>query len=134
MNRSTDKTLFLLAFTFGAMAFATFALAVEQGSVVSERVKKLTRAVKWTQVAAIPINFNTYHPQGMVKIGDTYFVSTVDIRKPTTRFAQLQDGYDRDTGEGVGHLIKFDSKGNFITDLTLGEGSIYHPGGMDYDG
>jgi len=69
-----------------------------------------------------------------VKIGDTYFVSTVDIRKATTRYPQLQDGYDRDTGEGVGHLIKFDAKGNVITDLTLGEGSVFHPGGMDYDG
>ena len=116
------------------MVFVTFAHAVDQGAVVSERVKKLTRAVKWTSVAAIPINFNTYHPQGMVKIGDVFFVSTVDIRKQTTRYAQLQDGYDRDTGEGVGHLIKFDAKGNLIADLTLGEGSVYHPGGMDYDG
>ena len=56
------------------------------------------------------------------------------LRKQTTRYAQLQDGYDRDTGEGVGHLIKFDGKGNVITDLTLGEGSVYHPGGIDYDG
>ena len=92
------------------MAFATFAQAVDQGSVISERVKKLTRAIKWTQVAAIPINFNTYHPQGMVKIGDTYFLSTSTSGKPTTRYAQLQDGYDRDTGEGVGHLIKFEPR------------------------
>ena len=82
----------------------------------------------------IPLNFNTFHPQGMVKIGDTFYLSAVDIRKPTTRYPQLQDGYDRDTGEGVGHLFKFDAKGNLIADLTLGEGSIYHPGGIDYDG
>jgi hypothetical protein len=31
-------------------------------------------------------------------------------------------------------LFKLDMKGNLITDLTLGEGSIYHPGGIDYDG
>ena len=125
----------LMVFTAIWMAgFATLALAIDQGTVISERVEKLTRAVKWNQVAAIQIAFNTYHPQGMVKIGDTYFVSTVDIRKQTTRYPQLQDGYDRDTGEGVGHLIKFDAKGNLITDLTLGEGSVYHPGGMDYDG
>src|SRR5437667_2642664 len=87
----------LMVFTAIWMAgFATLALAVDQGTVISERVKKLTRAVKWNQVAAIPIAFNTYHPQGMVKIGDTYFVSTVDIRKQTTRYPQLQDGYDRD--------------------------------------
>ena len=92
------------------------ARAVDQGPVIDDRVKKLTRAVKWNLVTAIPINFNTYHPQGMAKIGDAYFLSTVDIRKPTTRFAQLQDGYDRDTGEGVGHLYKFDAKGNLLAE------------------
>jgi hypothetical protein len=134
MTRILFKLLLLASSAIGAMAFITLAEAVDQGAVVSERVKKLTRAIKWTPVAAIPINFNTYHPQGMVKIGDTFFLSTVDIRKPTTRYAQLQDGYDRDTGEGAGHLIKFDAKGNLIADLMLGEGSVYHPGGMDYDG
>ena len=104
------------------------------GAVVGERVKKLTRAAQWRQVAAIPINFNTFHPQGMVKIGDTLYVSSVDIRTPTKRYPQLQDGYDRDTGEGVGHLFKLDMKGNLLSDLTLGDGSVYHPGGIDFDG
>ncbi len=49
-------------------------------------------------------------------------------------FPLPQNGYDRDTGEGVGHLFKFDAEGRLLADLTLGEGSIYHPGGIDYDG
>jgi uncharacterized protein DUF6454 len=117
-----------------AMSLSAVAQTANPGTVISERVKKLTRAVQWRQVAAIPIGFNTFHPQGMVKIGDTLFVSSVDIKTPTKRFPQLQDGYDRDTGDGVGHLFKLDMKGNLIADLTLGEGSIYHPGGIDYDG
>jgi len=43
-------------------------------------------------------------------------------------------GYDRDTGEGVGHLFKVDANGTLVTDLTLGEGAAYHPGGIDFDG
>ena len=105
-----------------------------RNSVVGDRVKLLTRASQWRPVATIPIGFNTHHPQGMVKIGDTFFVTAVEIRTPTKRFAQLQDGFDRDTGEGQGHLFKFDSKGNLIADVRVGEGSIYHPGGIDYDG
>ena len=70
----------------------------------------------------------------MVKIGDTLFVSSVEIKVPTKRFPQPVDGYDRDTGEGVGHLFKIDLKGNLVGELKLGEGSIYHPGGIDYDG
>jgi hypothetical protein len=113
---------------------SSMAQTANSGALISERVKKLTRAVQWKQVAAIPVNFNTFHPQGMVKIGDTLYVSSVDIKTPTKRYAQLTDGYDRDTGEGVGHLFKLDLKGNLISDLTLGDGSIYHPGGIDYDG
>jgi hypothetical protein len=118
-----------VAASMGAEAQTTNA-----GAVVSERVKKLTRGTQWRQVAAIPVNFNTFHPQGMVKIGDNFYVSSVDIRTPTKRYPALQDGYDRDTGEGVGHLFKLDMKGNMISDLTLGEGSVYHPGGIDFDG
>jgi Family of unknown function (DUF6454) len=103
-------------------------------SVVSDRVKLLTRGTQWKQVAAIPMQFDTQHPQGMVKIGDDFYVSSVEIKKPTTRYPQPVDGYDRDTGEGAGHLFKFDKSGKLLADLPLGEGSIYHPGGIDYDG
>jgi len=134
MHKCLLRWVELASIAVFAMSNAVVAQPANGGAVISERVKKLTRAVQWRQVAAIPVNFNTFHPQGMVKIGETMFVSSVDIRTATKRYPQLQDGYDRDTGEGVGHLFKFDMKGNLITDLTLGEGSIYHPGGIDYDG
>ncbi|WP_246812310.1 DUF6454 family protein [Microvirga sp.] len=102
--------------------------------VLAERVTKLSRGTQWKPVSAVPINFLTHHPQGMVKIGDTLFVSSVEIQQPTKRFPQAVDGYDRDTGAGTGHLFKIDMKGNLIADITLGEGTIYHPGGIDYDG
>jgi hypothetical protein len=101
---------------------------------LAERVTKLSRGTQWKPVSAVPINFLTHHPQGMVKIGDTLFVSSVEIKEPTKRFPQPVDGYDRDTGAGVGHLFKIDMKGNLIADITLGEGTIYHPGGIDFDG
>jgi hypothetical protein len=41
---------------------------------------------------------------------------------------------DRDAGRGVGHLFKIDQTGGLLADLRLGEGPIYHPGGIDYDG
>ena len=108
--------------------------AVAASDLVAERVQKLTRAVRWRPVATIPINFKTHHPQGMVKIGDTLFVSSVEITVPTTRFPEPKDGYDRDTGQGVGHLFKIDAKGNLLGSMKLGEGAMYHPGGIDYDG
>ncbi|QFU16771.1 DUF6454 family protein [Microvirga thermotolerans] len=116
-------------------ATASAVMAAESGrDLLAERVTKLSRGTQWKPVEAVPIGFPTFHPQGMVKIGDTLFVSSVEIKVPTKRFPQPVDGFDRDTGEGAAHLFKIDMKGNLIKEITLGEGSIYHPGGIDYDG
>jgi hypothetical protein len=116
------------------VASAAPTMADERGAVLAERVQKLTRGSTWSPVTAVPINFVTHHPQGMVKIGDHFFVSSVEIKVRTKRFPQPVDGYDRDTGEGAGHLFKIDAKGNLVGPVTLGEGAIYHPGGIDFDG
>jgi hypothetical protein len=101
---------------------------------VAGLVQDLTRETVWNLVEAVPMKFVTHHPQGLVKIGETLFVSSVEVKVRTRRFPQPIDGYDRDVGEGVGHLFKTDLKGNLLAELRLGEGSIYHPGGIDYDG
>ena len=90
-------------------------------SVLAERVTRLTRDSEWKLVASVPIAFRTFHPQGMVKIGDTFFVSSVEVR-------------NRDAGDGTGHLFRIDKAGRLVADLKLGENAIYHPGGIDYDG
>ena len=90
--------------------------------MLAEHVTALTRNSVWKPVASVPVAFRTFHPQGMVKIGETFFVSSVEVR-------------NRDTGDGTGHLFHIDSAGNVsLTDLKLGEGPIYHPGGIDFDG
>jgi hypothetical protein len=127
----------LLSTCLAALAIAAIApaaLAADSRDTLAERVMKLSRGTQWKPVTAVSINFPTFHPQGMVKIGDTLFVSSVEITTPTKRFAQPVDGFDRDTGEGVAHLFKIDMKGNLVSEITLGEGSVYHPGGIDYDG
>src|SRR5262245_17307687 len=95
-----------------ALASAAAALSLAQAggqSTVADRVMKRTRDSAWTRVASIPIHFKTFHPQGMVKIGDTFYVSSVEVTKPTTRFAAPVEGKDRDAGAGVGHLFKIDA-------------------------
>jgi uncharacterized protein DUF6454 len=101
---------------------------------LAERVAGLTRDTNWTLVTSTPVAFPTHHPQGMVKVGDIFFVSSVEVRVPTVRFEKPVNGFDRDTGQGVGHLFKMTAAGSLISDLTLGEAAMYHPGGIDYDG
>lgn len=103
--------------------------------IVADRVVRLTRASVWRQVQAIPVRFRTWHPQGMVKVGDTFIVSSVEVTRTPERFAQpAADGLDRSAGAGVGHLFKIDRQGNLLADVRVGEGDIYHPGGLDFDG
>jgi hypothetical protein len=88
---------------------------------LASRITELTRATEWLRRDAIPIRFKTHHPQGVVKIGDRLFLSSVEV-------------IDRGAGKGIGHLFQFDLGGTLIGAMKLGEGSIYHPGGLDYDG
>ena len=98
------------------LAAVTLVTGVDDRSLLADRVMHLTRTSGWKLASSLPIKFPTFHPQGMVKIGDTFYVSSVDKDK------------------GAGHLFKIDGGGNLLADLPMGEGAIYHPGGIDYDG
>lgn len=96
-----------------------------QAQTLVEKIKKLRYDTQWQQVAAIPLLFPTYHPQGMVRVDEFFFMSSVEVHKPPR---------NGETGEGIGHLFKMDSTGKLLAQITLGEGAMYHPGGIDYDG
>jgi hypothetical protein len=102
-------------------------------AVLADRIATLTRASSWTLERAIPITFRVHHPQGMVKIGDRLFFSSVEVTTPPRRGAG-GEGFDRDTGRGVGHLFEATMDGRLVADVVLGEGAMYHPGGIDFDG
>jgi hypothetical protein len=86
-----------------------------------KKFRQLSNASIWTQVAAITLPFPAHHPQGMVRVGPYFFMSSVEV-------------VNREAGRGAGHLFKFDGTGKLLADLKLGEGPIYHPGGLDFDG
>src|SRR5687768_879778 len=92
-----------------------------------ERLAALTRESVWTRAAAVPLGFSAHHPQGLVKIGDVFFLSSVEIKTRTRRFPEPVGGVDRDAGEGTGHLFKFDAGGRLLAQVVLGEGTMYHP-------
>ena len=101
---------------------------------LASQFQQLTRTSVWSLERTLPLTFTTHHPQGLVKIGDSLYVSSVEIRTPTQRSANRADGFDRDAGAGVGHLFKVNSDGTLAKDLVIGEGTMYHPSGIDFDG
>lgn len=94
----------------------------------------VTRSTGWLPVDTIDLPFDVEHLQGMVKLGDRFFVSSVEIIEPTEPCPDTCDGYDRTAGRGVGHLFVINTEGELVDDIELGKGDVYHPGGIDYDG
>ncbi|MFC1639383.1 DUF6454 family protein [Gemmatimonadota bacterium] len=105
-----------------------------QDSDIVERFRRITGNTEWIPVGAIPIRFDTFHPQGMAFVGEFFFFTSVEVTHQTEMLERPVGGYDRTAGEGVGHLFKLDRDGNLIASVTLGEGEVYHPGGIDFDG
>lgn len=108
---------------------ATPALA---GPSLADRLIRIDRSTVWTQTAAVPVQFPAFHPQGMVKIGSEFFVSSVEIKQYPSRLAGAPGG--RGPGAGVGHLFRISADGALLGELVLGDGDAYHPGGIDFDG
>jgi len=95
----------------------------------------VARNTAWTKTGTLNLTFDTFHPQAMEVVGDRIFLSSVEIIERPVKYTDgLHDGYDRTPGKGVGHLFVLDRQGNLLKDITLGEGDMYHPGGLDYDG
>lgn len=129
------KSLLAMALIATVVAAPLSAAADETaGTAVGDRFMTLTRGAAWSPAGEITVGFDTFHPQGMVKIGDDFFVSAVNIIQKPEKYETPKDGYDRDAGEGEGHLFKIGPDGKLLGDLSLGEGTMYHPGGIDFDG
>jgi hypothetical protein len=92
------------------------------------------RSTKWRLTNTIRLKFPTFHTEGIAFAGDRVFLSAVEILVPTVPYPTPIDGYDRSPGKGIGHLFVMDRRGNLLKDIVLGEGRMYHPGGIDFDG
>lgn len=91
------------------------------GELIAARFRQLTPTTHWQKVEAIPLDFRTYHPQGMILVHDRIFLSSVQV---LDRAAQL----------GHGHLFELGPRGRLRRQTTLEDGAAYHPGGIDFDG
>ncbi|HOX38269.1 MAG TPA: DUF6454 family protein [Candidatus Brocadiia bacterium] len=113
----------LAAFLLAGVCLASEARAADPGpgTVIAERFRALSRGSRWTRIKAVPLQFDTFHPQGMTRVGDRFFLSSVDV-------------VSRIIGQGRGHLFEFREDGSLVRDARLGEGAMYHPGGIDWDG
>lgn len=67
--------------------------------------RHLTRTTKWELKEKIELQFNNHHSQGMVRIGDLFYMSSVQLIESPMRIDVPNQPYDRTPGKGVGHLF-----------------------------
>ncbi len=95
---------------------------------------KIPEAAEWGEKETIVLDFESCHPQGLVKVDDRFFLSTVKVDRDVPKIFSWLSRRDQSTKPGSGLLIEFDEDGKKIRELNLGEGDSFHPGGMDFDG
>ncbi len=94
----------------------------------------VNRNTNWQLTSKLRLNFPTFHTEGIAFSPDHIFLSAVQIIEPTVKYPTPKGGFDRTPGKGIGHLFVMDKSGNLQKDVVLGEGDMYHPGGIDFDG
>ncbi len=139
MTRIRSHVAALAVLTAAALGGAAVAHAGEAPShstdtALADAFGSVTRSTTWTLTSKLKLSFPTYHTEGIAFSPNHIFLSAVQVTEPTVKYPTPQGGYDRTPGKGIGHLFVMDTAGHLQKDITLGEGDMYHPGGIDYDG
>lgn len=96
-------------------AFLLSSLSIWAERPTYEQVSALSRI---EGVSSHLVMFNTFHPQGMIKVGNDFFITSVDKKGKRALLFKC-------------HLE--DKKLVLSQTLELQRGEEYHPGGIDYD-
>ena len=98
---------------------------------LADAVSALDRRSRFELIEEIRLDFPTHHPQGMAFAKGLTFLSSVEIHEAPRPAA---DPALRTPGRGTGHVFVLEAGGELIHDIDLGEDTVYHPGGIDFDG
>ena len=100
------------------------------GDPVTTKLMATSDSSEWERVGRLKLDFATDHPQGLIRVGDRWFLSTV-------RIPEGEPGDPDLTVPGDGYLIEVGRSGDVGIEkrrLRLSEGMVYHPGGIAHDG
>jgi hypothetical protein len=100
------------------------------GDPVTAKLMATSDSSEWERVGRLGLDFVTDHPQGLIRVGDRWFLSTV-------RIPQGESGNPDLSSPGDGYLIEVGRSGDVGVEkrrLRLSEGMVYHPGGIAHDG
>ena len=114
-----------------SVAICSAAYAAGPLSKQGRRVAKALMATEpeeWQLIESVDLKFDTYHPQGMLKVGDTFYITTVKVDRRPRYTRQGKQVSVADEGAGKGYLMQFDAGGNLLKRIAnqLSFRLIYH--------
>ncbi len=104
---------------------------------VTSKLLSTTDSSEWEYIGAFELDFETDHPQGLIRAGDTYFLSTVRIPEGEPGAPDLSvagKGFLIEIGREKGDDEAHPRVGIEKRRLELCNGMVYHPGGLATDG
>lgn len=106
----------MIARLFMFMVLASQVCAAPNG--LARALLALPEATRWTVVQRVPLAFDAHHPQGLVKHGERFYLTSVEKK----------------LFRGRGWIHEFSADGREVRRRQIASGKQYHPGGLDFDG
>jgi hypothetical protein len=110
---------------------------------VTAKLLSTTESSEWEYVRSIDLNFETDHPQGVIRVGERYFLSSVHIpvddagavdkTRPGKGFL-IEVARKEPAAAEAGQPFRDADEGVEVNRLELCDGMVYHPGGLASDG
>lgn len=126
--------LIILALALCGCSATRKATPISKQSKAANSTLLTTSPAEWKAVGEIELQFDTYHPQGMVKVGERFYITTVKVDRRPRYSRNGKQISVQDEGAGKGYLLCFDGQGNLLDKIEVCEGEMFHPGGIDFDG
>lgn len=124
---------FFFVILFLMMSFDTRG-HISSSNTTAPWFRKWSRSATWHLLEKTKPRFDTHHPQGLAKVGDFFYLSSVEVIQKSLSIPCLDDDLPPMPGRGIGHFFQFDRSGRLLRKMTLGDETAFHPGGIDYDG
>jgi hypothetical protein len=102
--------------SIGAYCERMFDNATRTDPGITGTIAAVSRRTRWRLIDELPLRFDAHHPQGMARVGTTWWISTVDVDACR------------------GYVLASDHRGELVARVSVGDEWRYHPGGMDFDG
>ncbi len=64
-------------------------LGGDEDTQVDSLFRDTTRSSEWRLVERVKLGFDAHHPEGLARVRDRFFLSTVEVTEPTVRCPTL---------------------------------------------